>query len=344
MSLIELTLDGSTFPVPTIPLITNCRTFEANPSLLTEPYRVRSPVNPDSLRLFVDTIKCFGSCAEIPAESVSDVSLLCEEFGFARLSEKIRNADSMRDEVEALKRLILDQQRQIESQQELIAQLTSRKAESPESPSSPGPECAPEPPQPLSASLSARRFVPAWRSPLNGIIAHLTRRFGGNVFDRNVINVTSSGPANYYLCCTEKNVCDFDCDSYFCSTCNLRSTVIPHTPNHWICYDFGARRVALTHYALRSYAGRGPNGPHPRCWAVEASDDGQDWAKVDRRERNSEMNDRNVTRLFKVETREPRRFIRLVNIGRNHYGDDRLVISAWEVFGSLVEPTESETE
>jgi hypothetical protein len=31
------------------------------------------------------------------------------------------------------------------------------------------------------------------------------------------------------------------------------------------------------------------------------------------------------------------RFIRLVNIGRNHAGNDRLKISAWEIFGSLIE-------
>jgi hypothetical protein len=31
------------------------------------------------------------------------------------------------------------------------------------------------------------------------------------------------------------------------------------------------------------------------------------------------------------------RFIRLVNIGRNHFGTDVLCISAWKIFGSLIE-------
>jgi hypothetical protein len=31
------------------------------------------------------------------------------------------------------------------------------------------------------------------------------------------------------------------------------------------------------------------------------------------------------------------RFIRLVNVGKNHFGDDQLNISAWEIFGSLIE-------
>jgi hypothetical protein len=31
------------------------------------------------------------------------------------------------------------------------------------------------------------------------------------------------------------------------------------------------------------------------------------------------------------------RFIRLVNIGRNYWGDDRIKFAGWEIFGSLVE-------
>jgi hypothetical protein len=32
-------------------------------------------------------------------------------------------------------------------------------------------------------------------------------------------------------------------------------------------------------------------------------------------------------------------FIRLVNIGRNHWGSDDICISAWEIFGNLIEQT-----
>jgi hypothetical protein len=40
---------------------------------------------------------------------------------------------------------------------------------------------------------------------------------------------------------------------------------------------------------------------------------------------------------FAVAGGEECRFIRLVNIGRNHLGTDQLNISAWEIFGSLIE-------
>jgi hypothetical protein len=59
------------------------------------------------------------------------------------------------------------------------------------------------------------------------------------------------------------------------------------------------------------------------------------WQEVDHREDNVDLNARRVTRTFKVATHGRCRFIRLVNIGRNHQGNDILAISAWKLFGSL---------
>jgi hypothetical protein len=40
---------------------------------------------------------------------------------------------------------------------------------------------------------------------------------------------------------------------------------------------------------------------------------------------------------FQIANRRSFRFIKLVNIGRNHYGDDGLCITAFEIFGSLTD-------
>jgi hypothetical protein len=40
---------------------------------------------------------------------------------------------------------------------------------------------------------------------------------------------------------------------------------------------------------------------------------------------------------FAVALRRECQFIRLVNISRNHIGDDQLAISAWEIFGNFIE-------
>jgi hypothetical protein len=37
-------------------------------------------------------------------------------------------------------------------------------------------------------------------------------------------------------------------------------------------------------------------------------------------------------------------FIRLVNIGKSHIADDRFKISAWEIFGSLLESTANSSD
>jgi hypothetical protein len=58
---------------------------------------------------------------------------------------------------------------------------------------------------------------------------------------------------------------------------------------------------------------------------------------VDHQEDNEQLNGSWLTDTFAVANSGECRFIRLVNIGENHYGYDVLCISAWEVFGSLFE-------
>jgi hypothetical protein len=170
----------------------------------------------------------------------------------------------------------------------------------------------------------------------DGIIAHLTRECGGNVHERNVVVVTlgsfetETGGSDAAL----KNVVDLEDDSSLRS--KWRTGNIPHTRNNWVCYDFKAKRIVPTHYAIRTNV-NGPGGKHLKSWLVETSADGRCWQQVDHREDSRELNGICLTATFPVAGGSECRFIRLVNIGRNHYGDDILLISAWEIFGSLIE-------
>jgi hypothetical protein len=65
--------------------------------------------------------------------------------------------------------------------------------------------------------------------------------------------------------------------------------------------------------------------------------DGESWDEVAHEEDNKELNGSRFTGTFAVEDGAECRFIRLVNIGRNHWGTDALCISAWEIFGTLIE-------
>jgi hypothetical protein len=65
--------------------------------------------------------------------------------------------------------------------------------------------------------------------------------------------------------------------------------------------------------------------------------DGESWREVAREEDNHQLNGSRFTGTFAVAGGGACRFIRLVNIGRNHWGCDGLRVSAWEIFGSLIE-------
>jgi hypothetical protein len=178
----------------------------------------------------------------------------------------------------------------------------------------------------------------------DGIIAHLTRECGGNVHDHNVFEVTSgsfereryganphSGAYDNHPDYAAKNAADWEADSRFSSAYRRREEAIPHARNNWVCYDFKERRIVPTHYAIRTVG----SGHHLKSWLVETSVDGESWREVAREEDNGQLNGKWFTRIF-AGGRECR-FIRLVNIGRNHGGYDQLAITAWEIFGSLAE-------
>jgi hypothetical protein len=183
----------------------------------------------------------------------------------------------------------------------------------------------------------------------DGIIAHLTRECRGNVHDRHVVDVTSgsfeketvganphSGACDNDPKFAARNAVDLEDNSFFGSAYRGSSEDIPHTRNNWVCYDFKERRIVPTHYTIRthdSYRG----WEHLKSWLVETSADGENWREVAREENNKRLNGSRFIGTFAVADGGECRFIRLVNVGRSHYGDDCLWISAWEIFGSLFE-------
>jgi hypothetical protein len=173
---------------------------------------------------------------------------------------------------------------------------------------------------------------------LDGIIAHLTRDCGGNVHSRDVVMITSSWPSSNSASVWDKRyVADLRANSGFESDARPRSEKIVETQNNWICYDFKDRRVIVTNYSVRSAWNTAPNFSHPKCWAVDVSMDMEKWTAIDVRENNSDLNGPDITTTYTASKGVACRFVRLSNIGRNHYGNDRLLISSFEIFGVLLE-------
>jgi hypothetical protein len=174
-------------------------------------------------------------------------------------------------------------------------------------------------------------FSPVEGSPLEGIISYLSDKCGGNVHERGIVTITGHDCYSDNLCHAAFNAADLKADSYFYSK-NER--------NQSLTYDFGDRRIQVSHYAIRSRHNGGVNDFNLRSWVIESSIDGDHWIEVDRREDDSSLNGRNLTQLFKVCGESVQsRFVRLRQIGRNHSStlDHKMVISGFELFGLLIE-------
>jgi hypothetical protein len=87
-----LVLDGETFSVPMIPLITNCRIFQAKSAFLGKPYEVQSRVSADSLQVFISAVG--GAEAAITSDNVGDLSRLCGELEFTAFGKTVEGWQS----------------------------------------------------------------------------------------------------------------------------------------------------------------------------------------------------------------------------------------------------------
>jgi hypothetical protein len=162
-------------------------------------------------------------------------------------------------------------------------------------------------------------------APLDGIIADLTKRCGGNVHDRRVIKVTES---SYHAEFPGKNAVDLLVDSYYLSL---------NSPEAWICYDFKNMRIKPTHYTIRSRHDAGPGATHPKSWVIEGSLDGATWTELDRKENNRDLSGRNKIKTFEMAQIAKVKLLRLKQTGKNHYDNHHLMFASWEVFGTLFE-------
>jgi predicted nucleic acid-binding Zn-ribbon protein len=143
----------------------------------------------------------------------------------------------------------------------------------------------------------------------DGIIAYLTRKCGGNVHDRHVVEVSSgsfekeihganpySGAWNNGRYHAAKNATDLEAGSVFFSA--YRGKGIPHARKNWVCYDFRERRIVPTHYTIRTN-GR-YSGSHLKLWLVETSADWESWREVAHEEDNGQLNGEHFTGTFAV--------------------------------------------
>jgi hypothetical protein len=80
----ELVLGQAKFTVSRLKLLTNCPKFE---DLKLLPYQIQSLVSAETVQVFVSVLG--GTDPALTTENMNDSRLLCEEFGFAALRDKV---------------------------------------------------------------------------------------------------------------------------------------------------------------------------------------------------------------------------------------------------------------
>jgi hypothetical protein len=159
-----------------------------------------------------------------------------------------------------------------------------------------------------------------WQAPLSGIIAHLDKGNGWKAVD-GPIAVTSSEcytPAEYVI----------HRDHPECAFCSVNH------PDQWICFDFKERRVKPTHYTL-NFAKAGWYGDMD-TWVLEGREtDTSNWTVLDRRKG---VDHRTEIQTFEMDQSHAEfRYIRLRQTDWREDGNDNIILSSFELFGTLIE-------
>jgi hypothetical protein len=174
--------------------------------------------------------------------------------------------------------------------------------------------------------LSEHRFI-GRRYPyvagheFQGIVNALTKKCGGNVHEKGIVNITASSDASNKAF----RVANHGWNNYWYSTSQ---------PNSWICFDFKEKRISLEHYTLKS---GGDSGQHLVEWEMEGSNDCTTWTTLDKRN-TQELNGNYIVKTFECSSENRSksfRYMRLRQTGRNSSNADYLQLCSIEFFASL---------
>jgi hypothetical protein len=206
--------------------------------------------------------------------------------------------------------------------------------------------------------MHTRDFPYADGQPLSGIIAYLTDKFGGNLHEKGIVLMSASSIA--LDACPARRKFMFDeidrifADSHLPIREDSQITRNPswgpdqaldfgkmtsfnsmNKPNQWIIWDFKDLQICPTGYTIQSGFWN-----FPKSWVVEGSKDGVNYVELDSQVDNEEVKKCIGAVTIQIQNSELFRYLRVTQGAKNHTGSDHLVISAFEVFGSLVAPFE----
>jgi hypothetical protein len=174
---------------------------------------------------------------------------------------------------------------------------------------------------PLVYGIFPGNFSFASSRPFEGVIAHLTKQCSGDIHDRGAVTIIGSTTSSS---CYPKNSADLTTDACFESY---------SAPNQWFCYAFNGVPVKPTHYSVKTYSSW---NEHMKNWVLQGLNDNDSWIMLDAQSNNDELNGTSRIATFSVSSPQTVRMVRISQIGKTHSHNDYLILSVFELFGSLV--------
>jgi hypothetical protein len=181
-------------------------------------------------------------------------------------------------------------------------------------------------PSPFLSDRIRCRLVPFCADrPLDGIVSFLTRKFGGNIHDLGVVEVSAS--SQNWPRRRVSVIVDF--------RGTLSCFATQDVANSWICINFKTRGIRASHYSIQTRTDSDSN--LPRSWVLEGSDDRENWTIFDTRQANNELTGIGCVKTFSIANPRFVRLIRIRQTGPSSSSNDMLILQSLEFFGSIRE-------
>ena len=160
-----------------------------------------------------------------------------------------------------------------------------------------------------------------------GIIHYLKENNNQNIFDKGIISITASSTEFG----SPKQVIDYNWSGFWASDTS---------PGNWLEFDFKDLKVKINGYSLKTYAD-GQNWIHLKNWALQGSQDRNQWIEIDRKINNSDLNGSRNKMYYSISGAvDSFRYIRLKSTGLNHCPNspynNRLGLTNIEFYGEIM--------
>jgi hypothetical protein len=181
---------------------------------------------------------------------------------------------------------------------------------------------------PANPRAKTNGFEPDPSRPLDGILAHLTKKCGGNVHSKGIVTITSSSiESNKSIYSAHHVLMDLP-DAHF-GTKSL--------PDSWIQFAFKNLTIVPTHYTVQTYHPEPSWVPvFPQNWVIEGSLNGIAWEVLDSQVNSTLLYGPDRTVTFPIGNRMECRVLRMRITAPESRGKTALEMKTFEWFGTLL--------